>query len=448
MPPSTVSALYEAGFRIVEVPLNSPQPFDSIAAIRKALPADAIVGAGTVLHPSFVDDVKSAGGELIVMPHSDPEVVSAAKAQGLACAPGVATPNEAFIALKNGADVLKMFPAEQLGCQVVKAWRAVIAAEVPLVPVGGITPDNMGPFLSAGANGFGLGSALYKPGQSAAVTGIAREGVHQRFAHRSRGCEEMKRLAGKVALVTGAGRGIGAAIAHRVRARGRGGRAGRTGYRHRAANGGAHQAQTGARVLAVHTDVTQCASVQHAVSEAERAFGPLDVLVNNAGINVFCDPLTMTDDDWRRCFAVDLDGVWNGCRAVLPGMVERGAGSIVNIASTHSFKIIPGCFPYPVAKHGVIGLTRALGIEYAPRNVRVNAIAPGYIETQLTHDWWNEQADPAAAQQATLDLQPMKRIGRPEEVAMTAVFLASDEAPFINATCITVDGGRSALYHD
>jgi 2-dehydro-3-deoxyphosphogalactonate aldolase len=88
----------------------------------------------------------------------------------MACAPGVATPNEAFIALKNGADVLKMFPAEQLGCQVVKAWRAVIAAEVPLVPVGGITPDNMGPFLSAGANGFGLGSALYKPGQSAAVT--------------------------------------------------------------------------------------------------------------------------------------------------------------------------------------------------------------------------------------------------------------------------------------
>src|SRR5258708_25401759 len=163
-------ALYEAGFRIVEVPLNSPQPFDSIAAIRQALPADAIVGAGTVLHPSFVNDVKAAGGEVMVMPHSDADVVSAAKAQGLACAPGVATPNEAFLALKNGADVLKMFPAEQLGAHVVKAWRAVIAAEVPLLPVGGVTPDNMGPFLTAGANGFGLGSALYKPGQSAATT--------------------------------------------------------------------------------------------------------------------------------------------------------------------------------------------------------------------------------------------------------------------------------------
>jgi 2-dehydro-3-deoxyphosphogalactonate aldolase len=163
-------ALYEAGFRIIEVPLNSPQPFDSIAAIRQAIPVDAIVGAGTVLQAKHVNDVKAAGGELIVMPHSDPEVVTAAKKHLLACAPGVATPTEAFLALKHGADVLKMFPAEQLGAHIVKAWRAVIAKEVPLVPVGGVTPDNMGPFLTAGANGFGLGSALYKPGQNAAAT--------------------------------------------------------------------------------------------------------------------------------------------------------------------------------------------------------------------------------------------------------------------------------------
>ncbi|CAB3784892.1 Oxidoreductase UcpA [Paraburkholderia caffeinitolerans] len=259
----------------------------------------------------------------------------------------------------------------------------------------------------------------------------------------------MNRLNGKVAIVTGAGRGIGAAIARAFAAEGAAVvLAELDGASAEATARAIAQAQPGARTLAVPTDVTQAASVRTAVAEAERAFGPVDVLVNNAGINVFADPLTMTDDDWRRCFAVDLDGVWNGCRAVLPGMVERRAGSIVNIASTHAFQIIPGCFPYPVAKHGVIGLTRALGIEYAPRNVRVNAIAPGYIETQLTHDWWNAQPDPEAARRVTLELPPMKRIGRPEEVAMTAVFLASDEAPFINASCITIDGGRTALHHE
>jgi NAD(P)-dependent dehydrogenase (short-subunit alcohol dehydrogenase family) len=259
----------------------------------------------------------------------------------------------------------------------------------------------------------------------------------------------MNRLAGKVTMITGAGRGIGAAIALAFAREGASVALAELDIETATATcARIRQEVDAASVIAVQTDVTHSASVKDALAQTEAQFGPLDVLVNNAGINVFCDPLTMTDDDWKRCFAVDLDGVWNGCRAALPGMVERERGSIVNIASTHGFKIIPGCFPYPVAKHGVIGLTKALGIEYAPKNVRVNAIAPGYIETQLTHDWWNSQQDPHAAKKATLDLQPMKRIGQPQEVAMTAVFLASDEAPFINASCITVDGGRSALYHD
>ena len=163
-------ALYEAGFRIIEVPLNSPQPLDSIAALREALPEDAMIGAGTVLTTARVRDVREAGGELIVMPHADTDVILAAKLQGLACVPGVATPTEAFAALEHGADALKMFPAEQLGPAVTKAWRAVIPAVVPLLPVGGVKPDNMGPQLAAGASGFGLGSALYKPGQDAAAT--------------------------------------------------------------------------------------------------------------------------------------------------------------------------------------------------------------------------------------------------------------------------------------
>ncbi|RFB69407.1 MULTISPECIES: 2-dehydro-3-deoxy-6-phosphogalactonate aldolase [unclassified Herbaspirillum] len=159
-------ALYDAGFRIIEVPLNSPEPFESIRVLRNVLPANCMVGAGTVLSPAQVLQVKDAEGQLIVMPHSDPEVIRAATAAGLASAPGVATVTEAFGALAAGADILKMFPAEQLGPVVVKAWRAVIPASVMLVPVGGITPDSLKEFTAAGASAFGLGSALYKPGMT------------------------------------------------------------------------------------------------------------------------------------------------------------------------------------------------------------------------------------------------------------------------------------------
>ena len=159
--------LYDAGFRIIEVPLNSPEPFESIRVLRDLLPANCMVGAGTVLSPAQVLQVKDAEGQLIVMPHSDPEVIRAATEAGLASAPGVATVTEAFAALAAGADILKMFPAEQLGPVVVKAWRAVIPANVLLVPVGGITPAGLKEFVAAGASAFGLGSALYKPGMSA-----------------------------------------------------------------------------------------------------------------------------------------------------------------------------------------------------------------------------------------------------------------------------------------
>jgi 2-dehydro-3-deoxyphosphogalactonate aldolase len=164
-------ALYRAGFRVIEVPLNSPQPFESIRILRATLAADCVVGAGTVLSTAQVAEVKNAGGEIIVMPHSDVKVIAAAKQAAMACAPGVATLTEAFAALAAGADALKMFPAEQLNPSVVKAWRAVIPGDVALIPVGSITPANMAPFVAAGASGFGLGSALYKPGLSAMQVG-------------------------------------------------------------------------------------------------------------------------------------------------------------------------------------------------------------------------------------------------------------------------------------
>ena len=165
------SELYAAGFRLIEVPLNSPDPLTSIRAMRAALPTDCLIGAGTVLNPDDCTRVQDAGGELIVMPHSDAAVIRAAKALGMASCPGVATPTEAFAALAAGADVLKMFPAEQLGPAVLKAWRAVMRPPIALVPVGGITPDNISVFAQAGASGFGLGSALYKPGLSATEVG-------------------------------------------------------------------------------------------------------------------------------------------------------------------------------------------------------------------------------------------------------------------------------------
>ena len=158
--------LYEAGFRLIEVPLNSPDPFTSIAHIRQALPEDALVGAGTVLTLEQVAQLQAAGGNLTVMPHADTRVIHAAKAAGMLCVPGIATPTEAFAALAAGADALKLFPAELITPQILRAMRVVLPKHTRLLPVGGITPDTMQPYLAAGATGFGLGSALYKPGMT------------------------------------------------------------------------------------------------------------------------------------------------------------------------------------------------------------------------------------------------------------------------------------------
>ena len=164
-------ALLDAGFTIIEVPLNSPEPFESIALLAREFGEQALVGAGTVTSPQHVDEVAQAGGRLIVMFHSDAKVVVEAKALRLAALPGFATPTEAFAMLEAGADGLKLFPAEASPPKVLKAVRAVLPKHVPILPVGSITVENMGEYWAAGANGFGLGSALYKPGATAAQVG-------------------------------------------------------------------------------------------------------------------------------------------------------------------------------------------------------------------------------------------------------------------------------------
>jgi len=166
--PAIGDVLVEAGFRLIEVPLNSPQPLDSIATLRKRFP-DAVIGAGTVLSAAEARDVASAGGELVVAPNFDREVVEETVGLGMASLPGIMTPTEAFAALKAGAHGLKLFPAEIASPAVVKALLAVLPKGTPLIPVGGIGADNMAAWRAAGAAGFGLGSSLYKPGDDEAT---------------------------------------------------------------------------------------------------------------------------------------------------------------------------------------------------------------------------------------------------------------------------------------
>ena len=161
-------ALVDAGFTLIEIPLNSPSPFDSIARLAARLGERAMVGAGTVLDVEQVGQVAASGGTLIVSPNSDTQVIRAAVAAGLVSLPGYFTPTEAFAALAAGAHGLKLFPADATPPAVLKAHRAVLPRQLPILAVGGIAVDNMADWIAAGANGFGVGSNLFKPGKSAA----------------------------------------------------------------------------------------------------------------------------------------------------------------------------------------------------------------------------------------------------------------------------------------
>jgi NAD(P)-dependent dehydrogenase (short-subunit alcohol dehydrogenase family) len=246
------------------------------------------------------------------------------------------------------------------------------------------------------------------------------------------------RLRDKVVIVTGSARGIGAAVVALFATEG----AQVVGVDRQPAR----SAMDG--VLNLTGDVTRPEQVAAAVATTLARFGHIDVLVNNAGVNVFSAPLELADSDWDRCLDVDLKAAWIVSKAVLPPMLSQGSGSIVNIASVHGHRITPGSFPYPVAKHGLIGLTRALAIEYASRGVRVNSISPGFILTPQAEEWLAAQPDPEKERRRQAELLPCKRLGTPEEVAYTALFLASDEARFINAADILIDGGRTQLYHE
>jgi NAD(P)-dependent dehydrogenase (short-subunit alcohol dehydrogenase family) len=252
------------------------------------------------------------------------------------------------------------------------------------------------------------------------------------------------RLDGEIAVVTGGGQGIGGAIS-RLYAR----EGARVVIAQRTREiGEAHASAIradGGQAVAIPADVGREQDIEALVAGTLEAFGPPTILVNNAGIAVFADPLVLDREQWERCFRIDLEAAWWLSQAVLPHMLAAGHGSIVNIASSHSFQIIPGCFPYPVAKHGLIGLTRALAAEYGAMGVRVNAICPGYIETANTRAYFDSFPDPQAERARVGGLHVVARIGSPDEVAGPALFLASAEASFITGESLVVDGGMTIV---
>ena len=234
------------------------------------------------------------------------------------------------------------------------------------------------------------------------------------------------RLEGKVAIVTGSTMGIGAAVARRFVLEGA--QVVINSHVDDAAAQALREELGGARSLFVRADITDPGAMERMASATLERFGRIDILVNNAGVNVFADPLELDTEGWRRCLSLDLEGAWNACRAVLPAMLTRGAGSIVNIASVHGHKVIKGCFPYPVAKHGLIGLTRSLGIEYAARGIRVNSISPGLIMTERIEAWLAGCPDPEAERRRQAALLPCGWIGTTGEMSSAATPLASSSA--------------------
>jgi NAD(P)-dependent dehydrogenase (short-subunit alcohol dehydrogenase family) len=243
------------------------------------------------------------------------------------------------------------------------------------------------------------------------------------------------RLAGRGVLVTGGAQGIGRAIVETALREGA-----RVAFLDVDAEAGA---RTGEELGAqfVHADVT----VEDDVRRGVAAVGSIDVLVNNAGRNVYADPVEMSEAEWDEVFAVDLKAAWLCAKHVLPGMLERGSGSIVNVASVHARLTARGQFPYAAAKSGLVGLTRSLALEVAPRGIRVNAVSPGYTRTAILQDYFDRSDDPAL-EQRVLDVHPLGRVGDPAEIAEVVCFLASDAASFVTGADWAVDGGLGARF--
>ncbi len=251
------------------------------------------------------------------------------------------------------------------------------------------------------------------------------------------------RLTDEVVLVTGAARGIGKAVAAKAAEEGAA-VALLDILADELATTAAELKQTGATIASAVGDITDEDSVSRAVAELTGALGrPVTVLVNNAGKNAYADATKMTVDEWDSVFDVDLKGAFLMARAVLPEMIAARHGSIVNIASIHSHLTTAGMFPYAAAKSGLVGMTRSLALDVAPHQVRVNAVSPGFIATDLLEEFFDTIPD---ARDTALSVHPLGRIGTPENVAEVVCFLASPAAAFVTGANWSVDGGLGVRY--
>ena len=251
---------------------------------------------------------------------------------------------------------------------------------------------------------------------------------------------EVFSLEGKAAIVTGASRGIGAAVAMAM------------------AEAGANVALVarstsdieqlagkietlGRRAIAITTDVTDPEAVKACVSQTIEAFGKIDTLVNNAGGTKFMAPLIdLRPDGWHKAIALNLDSVFMFCQEAGRHMVARGSGSVINMSSVAGVHGAPALSYYSAAKHAVVGLTKTLAMEWGDAGVRVNAICPGWVKTELNRPFWSDPETSASFVQN----QPIKRWGEPEEIATAAVWLASDAASYVTGSSVVIDGGALA----
>jgi meso-butanediol dehydrogenase / (S,S)-butanediol dehydrogenase / diacetyl reductase len=251
------------------------------------------------------------------------------------------------------------------------------------------------------------------------------------------------KLAGKIALVTGAGSGIGQAIAVLFAAEGA-----RVGVADFSEAGGAATVdqirRAGGEAEFYQVDVAKSTDVQRMVAGVVQRWGRLDILCNNAGIGVAATVVDTAEEDWDRTLAVDLKGVFLGCKYAIPSMIERGGGVIVNTSSVAGQVGVPNRAAYCAAKAGVVGLTKSIAVDFVGRNIRINAICPGTVDSPWIQKILSAQTDPVGERQRMVERQPMGRMGEPAEIARAALYLACDDSAFVTGTALIIDGGLMA----